>query len=53
MSLMAQEEDADRGFSIEPSNTLVGKHSLKVAVSVGDFCQVYIKQASSLRQVWT
>ena len=53
MSLMEQEEDADRGFSIEPSSTLVGKHSLNVAVSVGDFCQVYIRQASSLRQVWT
>lgn len=53
MSLIAQEPDADRGFSMEPSSTRVGKHSLKVAVSVGDFCQVYIRQASSVRQVCT
>ena len=36
-----------------PSRTLVGKHSLKVAVSVADFFQEYIRHASSLRHVWT
>ena len=53
MSLIVQESDAERGFSMEPSSTRVGKHSLNVAVSVGDFCHVYIRQASSVRQVCT
>ena len=53
MSLIEQELDADRGLSMEPSRTRVGKHSLNVAVSVGDFCHVYIRQASSVRQVCT
>ena len=42
-----------RGSRIVPSNTRVGKHSLSVAVSVADFFQEYIRQASSLRHVCT
>ena len=37
---------------MEPSKTLVGKHSLSEAVSVSDFLQVYMRQASPFRQVW-
>lgn len=37
---------------MEPSKTLVGKHSLSEAVSVADFFHVYMRQASPLRQVW-
>ena len=53
MSLWAQAGPGTRGEEMEPRRTRVGKHSLRVAVSVGDFLQVYIRQASSLRQVCT
>lgn len=38
---------------MDPSNTLVGKHSRSVAVSVSDLLQVYIIQASPALQVCT
>ena len=62
---ISQDAPAARGFWMEPSKTRVGKHSLRVAgglgegeegsqpVSVGDFLQEYMRQASSVRQVCT
>ena len=53
MSLWLQSGSAAKGSLIVPRRTLVGKHSLKVAVSVEDFFQEYMRHASSLRHVWT
>jgi len=39
------------GLLMVPSRTVVGKHSRSVAVSVGDFFQVYIKHDSPFRHV--
>ena len=37
---------------MDPRSTLVGKHSLRVAVSVEDLLHEYRRHASPLRQVW-
>lgn len=52
MSRTAQKFSGVSGSLMEPRRTRVGKHSLSVAVSVEDLLQVYIRQASPLRQVW-
>lgn len=51
ISLCSQSGLGTKGSDIEPSSTRVGKHSRRVAVSVGDFFHVYIRHASSLRHV--
>lgn len=53
MSLCEQEEEGTSGSEIDPSRTRVGKHSLRVDISVEDFFQEYIRQASSFKQVCT
>ena len=53
ISLWTQSSAANKGFWIEPSRTLVGKHSRRVAVSVSDLLQEYIMHASPDPQVCT
>ena len=52
MSRIAQKFSDVSGSLMEPRRTLVGKHSLSVAVSVEDLLQEYSRHASPLRQVW-
>lgn len=53
ISRMLQSSVGSSGSVNVPRSTLVGKHSLKTDVSVGDFSQAYSKQASLGAQVWT
>ena len=53
MSLLIQSAAGSSGEDIEPSSTLVWKHSLSETVSSSDCLHVYSRHASPWEQVFT